>query len=62
MFTCRKIAENPEIGKNYNEIGSSILGYLFKKHIIFYTIKNPDEIQIIRILHSSMDLKNRIAE
>lgn len=62
ISTFQKIAKNPIIGKNYDEIDNSISGYSYKKHIVFYTVLNPDEVEIVRILHSSMDLKNRINE
>lgn len=57
-----KITKNPSSVKSYDEINNSIFGYLHKKHIVFYTILNSNQIAIVRILHSSMDLKNRIAE
>jgi toxin ParE1/3/4 len=60
--TCRKISENPAIGKNYDAIDKNIFGHRTKQHIIFYQVIAPDEIEIIRILHGRMDLKNRIQE
>lgn len=59
---CQDIADNPAFGKNYDEIIESLYGFRAGKHIIFYRIISHDEIEIIRILHSSMDLKNRIRE
>lgn len=60
--TCTEIAEKPGIGKNYKEISREIFGYGIGKHIIFYRELNPKEIEILRILHGRMDLKNRISE
>ena len=60
--TCQELAENPKAGKKYNEIGTTILGYLANKHIVFYQIVTKNELEIIRILHGSMDLKNRIED
>ena len=56
------IAENPNIGKSYNEIKEELFGLKANRHIIFYRklINNP--IEITRILHEQMDLKNRINE
>lgn len=60
--TCNEVANNPLIGKEYEEISKSLLGYRVKKHIIFYHAVSQDEIEVIRILHGRMDLKSRIIE
>jgi len=57
---CKEISEKPEIGKKYPEIDNEVLGYLSSRHIIFYRVNNQNEIEILRILYGSMDLKNRI--
>lgn len=59
---CQFIAENQDLGRNYNEIESSLFGYLINKHIIFYQKITQFDILVVRILHSSMDLKTRIKE
>ena len=56
------ISRNPEIGKSYDEIDKAILGLGVGKHIVFYRVAKSDEIEIIRILHQRMDLKNRFDE
>ncbi|MBN8861545.1 MAG: type II toxin-antitoxin system RelE/ParE family toxin [Sphingobacteriales bacterium] len=61
-FACMQIGENPELGKQYDGINSNLLGLRTGKHIIFYQQIAEDEIEIIRILHERMDLKNRIDE
>jgi toxin ParE1/3/4 len=61
-FACTQIGKNPELGKKYKGINSNLLGLRVGKHIIFYQIIAKDEIEIIRILHERMDLKNRIYE
>jgi toxin ParE1/3/4 len=61
-FACTQIGENPQLGKQYEGITNNLLGYRTGKHIIFYQILNKNEIEIIRILHERMDLKNRIDE
>lgn len=60
--TCQEIAKSPTIGKKYEEISEEILGLRVGKHIIFYRNLNPKEIEVIRILHGRMDLKNRLDE
>jgi toxin ParE1/3/4 len=59
---CKELSENQILGRNYNEIEKEIFGYLHGQHVIFYRILNEKEIEIIRFLHASMDLKNRIQE
>lgn len=59
---CKELSENYILGRNYIEIEKEIFGYLSGQHIIFYRIINEKEIEIIRFLHASMDLKNRIQE
>jgi toxin ParE1/3/4 len=58
--SCEEIAKAPEIGKSYNEIGKAILGVRVGKHIIFYRVVQLNDIEIVRILHQRMDLKNQI--
>ena len=59
---CEEISEKPKCGKNYDEIDKNILGYKASHHIIFYKVIQETEIEILRILHESMDWKNRIQE
>lgn len=56
------LAENPNIGKVFEEVDSNIFRFLANKHLIFYRILSKDEIEIERILGADMDLKNRFAE
>ncbi|NQU55344.1 MAG: type II toxin-antitoxin system RelE/ParE family toxin [Bacteroidetes bacterium] len=62
ISNCQEIAKNPTIGKNYEGIISNLLGLKTNKHIIFYRINLKNEIEITRILHGRMDLKNQILE
>lgn len=59
---CNEVADNPELGKNYTGVTENLLGFKAGRHIIFYRIIENNEIEIIRILHEQMDLKNRISE
>ena len=61
-FACMQIGENPELGKDYEGINSNLRGLRTGKHIIFYQVISDQEIEIIRILHERMDLKNRLDE
>ncbi len=58
----RDIANNPGLGKNYYGISSGLFGLKANRHIIFYRKSLDKPIEITRILHESMDLKNRITE
>lgn len=62
LESCREIAEKPEIGKNYERIVNRLFGLRVGRHIIFYRKVNASEVEISRILHEQMDLKNRIIE
>lgn len=61
ITACRKIASGPStLGRCYKEITDGILGYKTGKHILFYQILENGDVCILRILHESMDLSNRI--
>jgi len=58
----KEIAGNPSIGKNYNGIVESLRGFKVGRHIVFYREIEGRRIEIIRILHDHMDLKNRLID
>ena len=62
ISNCQEIANNPNFGKTYDGITPNLLGIKANRHSIFYRIIRKDEIEITRILHGRMDLKNRILE
>ena len=62
ISNCEEIAENLDLGKNYNGISKQLLGIKSNRHIIFYRTLNKNYVEITRILHERMDLKKRIAE
>jgi toxin ParE1/3/4 len=57
---CKKLSENPTMGKNYREVDKNIFGYRVGQHIIFYRVINSNRIEIVRILHSRMDIRTRL--
>ncbi len=59
-FACKEIGKHRIVGKNYSGISKNLLGLKSGKHIIFYHIISDDEIEVLRILHERMDLKNRL--
>jgi len=60
MATCLDLANNPQLGKSYDIISKNLLGYKCGEHIIFYQEIVKNEIEIARVLHGMMDLKNKI--
>ena len=62
LENCRKVADHPALGKNYSRITPTLLGIKAGRHIIFFRMTEQLEIEITRILHEQMDLKNRIIE
>ncbi|SFN34773.1 toxin ParE1/3/4 [Paenimyroides ummariense] len=55
------LASNPNSGKDFNYIRKGYYRSKVKSHFIFYKINlNEKEIEIIRILHQQMDVKNRL--
>lgn len=62
LNSCQDVAENPNLGKNYDGIEINLLGLKTNRHIIFYRKMESNNVEITRILHGRMDLKNKITE
>lgn len=63
LIQCfQEIAAYPWTGRNYFDIHPMLYGFRKQQHIIFYQMLEAQTIEIIRILHGSMDLKQRIGE
>lgn len=60
LNACAAIAEKPQQGKVYEEIQPELKGVKTSKYIIFYRIMEDKSIEITRILHERMDLKNNL--
>ena len=60
ILICQEIADNPGLGKNYEGIAPNLLGIKANRHIIFYRTINKNHVEITRILHGRMDLKEKI--
>jgi len=54
VFT--KLVNNPELGKEREEIREGLRSLLKEKHVVFYRILD-NRIRIVRILHGSRDLR-----
>ena len=59
IASCQVLANNPEFGKNYQIGIKGLFGFKSGEHIIFFIELHKDEIEIVRILHGMMDLKNK---
>ena len=60
ISACSTIAQKQQIGKSYQEVYKDLKGKLTSKHIIFYRVLEDQTIEITRILHERMDLKNKL--
>lgn len=57
------LADNPESGKDFSHIRKNYRRSKVKSHLIFYrTIDKNSDIEIIRVLHQTMDIENRLIE
>jgi toxin ParE1/3/4 len=55
--SCEELGNRKVAGKIYPEIHNEILGFKIGQHIIFYRHIKGDKIEVVRVLHSRMDLK-----
>lgn len=62
LNSFNEIAEKPGTGKNYSNILENLKGLKVGRHIVFYQEKAVNFVQIIRILHEQMDIRNRMTE
>ena len=62
LESCQDLADGKVSGKNYPEIDAHIFGLKAGQHILFYRKLNANKIEIVRILHGRMDLKNRMGD
>lgn len=60
MDSCQELANKPSQGKSYDVVEKNVLGFKTGEHIIFYQIVSLKEIEVIRILHGMMDMKNHL--
>jgi toxin ParE1/3/4 len=62
LDACQELADEKVGGKTYPDVMQDISGFKAGLHIIFYRKIKGNRIEIARILHSRMDLKNRMQE
>lgn len=57
----RRLAGSPELGRRRDEIREGYLSLLKNKHVIFYR-RHKDRVEIVRVLHQSMEVESRLDE
>lgn len=60
LNSFQEIADNPHLGKTYDEVSTKLFGVKVSRHIIFYRKLEDQPLEITRVLHGRMDLKNRL--
>ncbi len=55
-----QITLNPDLGKFYDSIEPKLRGLKVARHIVFYELMDEETVEISRILHQSMDVRNRM--
>ncbi|GGC85774.1 plasmid stabilization protein ParE [Flavobacterium lutivivi] len=58
--SCQELANKPSQGKSYEVVERNILGFKTGQHVIFYRMVTETEIEVVRILHGMMDMKNHL--
>ncbi len=57
------LADNPDSGKDFNSIRKKYRYSTVKSHLIFYRqIEKPSSIEVMRVLHQRMDIKEQLAD
>ena len=54
------IAASQQDGRNYEGIRRDLFGFKVNRHIVFYRIISNELVEITRILHERMDLRNHL--
>lgn len=55
------LATMPEMCRERPELGAAVRLYPHAHHLIVYQIRDPETILIVRVLHESMDVTERLA-
>ncbi len=56
-----RLRERPQLGSRREELGPGLRSVMSGRHIIFY-MDAADRIEIVRVLHASMDVRRHLAE
>ena len=55
----KQISENPELGVAIDFIADGYRKFPQGSHLIFYKLNDEDTVEIIRVLHKSMDVESK---
>ncbi len=55
-----QIAENPQLGIKIDFITGGYRKFPQGSHLIFYKLSDSDTVEIIRVLHKSMDVESKL--
>ena len=55
--TFHVLSDRPDIGKSCNEVRNGYLKFPQGSHVIFFRQSSKKKIEIVRILHKSMDVE-----
>jgi toxin ParE1/3/4 len=58
--SCQELANKPNLGKSYEVVERNVLGFKTGQHVIFYRIVTEKEIEVVRILHGMIDVRNHL--
>jgi toxin ParE1/3/4 len=56
----RMLADSPKLGNTCDYIEPSLRKYPFQGHVVFYDLLSDEEIQVVRVLHKSMDVHQAV--
>ena len=62
LDAIKDLATTKTCGRLYPEIGDDIYGARVLQHVVFYRHKKNNTLEVLRILHTKMDLKSRMNE
>ena len=50
-----RLAENPRLGRERQELGRGLFSFAVGRHVIFYAVDSEHAVTIVRVLHQAMD-------
>lgn len=56
----RLLADSPKLGNACDYIEPGLRKYPFQSHVVFYDLLSDEEIQVVRVLHKSIDVHQAV--
>lgn len=60
-MTCQRLGEYPSLGPRADRVRGGYRRISHGRHVIYYRV-HPDEVEIVRVLHQSMDAPRHLNE